>query len=592
MQKDTRPTKQKKKRAIQLTPFVFFLLLVLLLLLAILAFVPHEKIRSLMIGENSPTLSAQQPTLTPLSQMNNDSPEVIIVTATPAPEDGENIAGLFIYAKEDQENIHLYAYQPETMPETKITNGDWDDMHPALSPDGKKVAFTSNRNGFWDIYVLDLVRNRTNQITYDNFYDGAPNWSPDGQWIVYEHAVDNGTIELFLKPIDLSIDPIQLTLNKRFDVAPVWHPDAENRQIAYISNQDGKQDIWLLDINKAGEDRFQNLTKNREGSFNAVQWTPDGKGLSWCREDFGQTVEIFDIETNLITSIGTGCAHQWNQDGTQVALIDNKGNSFALHINQMSPTSYPIFTSQIGSTYHGFTWGLNRFSSGMIGFSESQKTSWELAMIQDQFEKEKSHELVHINDIQTPFNEFSQVIISSYNALRAEVIERAGWDALSMLGQDFIFLNEPFDLNEESSWYYTGRSFGLSQAYYDSKYILLAKEELHGEVFWRVYLKVSDENGSMGMPLRTSSFDVTARFEGNPRTYENGGAAPLQSISGYWIDLTSLAAQFGFERIPAGTEWQQYYPALNYEQFVYKNNYSWLEAILQLYSEEVLTVIR
>ena len=586
------PTPKATKK-VQLSPLVFVLILILLSLLAILAFIPHDTIRSIVIG--SPTPSPTSPAVTPTANTQAPTPDennVIVITATAAPQDGDTIQGLFIYTKEEQANIHLFAFQPETLTETKITNGNWEDIHPALSPDGQKVAFASNRSGFWDIYVLDLLRNRTIQLTQDNFYDGAPSWSPDGQWIVYEHAMDNGTIELFLKPIDLSINPIQLTVNDGLDVNPTWHPDADKRQIAFISNQDGKQDVWVLDINLSGDDRFQNLTSQREGSFDYVQWSPNGAQLSWCRENFGQTVEVLDLTTNLITSIGTGCEHHWNQDGTQIARISNDGNQYRLHIDQLEGTATPIFSTMLGKTFSGFTWGQNRYSPSVVSYPEAQKASWELSMLQDQFEHEKSHELVTLSDLQAPNNEFSEVIIPSFNALRAEVIKRTGWDALSMLGQDFIFLNVPYDRNEQTSWYYTGRAFGLDQAYYDSNYVVIAKEELHGEVYWRVFLKVVDENGSLGMPLRTNTFDVLARYEGNPRTYEAGGSNPLPGIPGYWIDLTSLAARFGFERVPAGAEWQQYFPALNYEEFVYVNGYSWLEAIMQLYSPEIMNLIQ
>lgn len=584
---------QKTKKQVQLSPLIFVLILILLVLLAILAFIPDETIRTFVVGTPTPTAVSQISTPTPDTQ--NPTPNadnVIVVTATAAPQDGDLIQGIFIYTKEEQANIHLYAYQPETLTETKITNGNWEDIHPALSPDGQKLAFASNRSGFWDIYVLDLVRNRTIQLTHDNFYDGAPSWSPDGQWIVYEHAMDNGTIELFLKPIDLSINPIQLTINDGIDVNPTWHPKSDTQQIAFISNQTGKQDVWVLDINLTGEDRFQNLTSEREGSFNYVQWSPDGTQLSWCRENFGQTVEVMDLSTKLITTVGTGCEHHWNQDGTQIARISNDGNSFSMHIDQFNGVSTPLLSTSLGNVFEGFTWGVNRYSPSVVSYPEAQKASWELSMLQDQFEHEKSHELITINDLQAPNNEFSEVIIPSFNALRAEVIQRTGWDALSMLGQDFIFLNVPYELNEENSWYYSGRAFGLDQAYYDSSYVVIAKEELHGEVYWRVYLKVSDENGSMGMPIRTNTFDVMARYQGNPRTYEAGGANPLPGIPGYWTDFTSLAARFGFERIPAGTEWQQYFPALNYEEFVYINGYSWQEAILQLYSPEIMTLLQ
>lgn len=586
--KETQST--KIHRRIKLSPVVFILMLLLLVLFAILAFVPRDTLKK-MIGIQPTSTTISSPT--PLSEytQTTDAPEIIVITATPAPQDGEVIAGLIIYSKDDQENMHLYAYQPETMKETKITNGDWDDIHPALSPDGKKLIFSSNRNGYWDLYVLDLVRNKTIKITNDMNYDGGPAWSPDGQWLVFEHAMDNGTIELFLQPIDLSIKPIQLTINQTMDVDPVWHPDPEVRQIAFISNTDGKQDIWILDINKAGAERLRNLTANEAGSYSHVQWADQGNALSWCKTDVGQAVEIFSFETNLTTKIALGCEHQWSPDGQSIALINSTGNSFSLSIYTFDKELFSVLSVPIAKDLQGFTWGVNKLSPSIITFQDAAKSSWELSIIQDQIEKNQSHQLIKIESVNVAHNEFSEVILPVFNALRSEVIERTGWDALSLLGEDFIFLNEPADIGEDQSWYYTGRAFGIDQAYIDAGYAVMTKESINGQVYWRIFLKVADENGIFGIPLRTSTFDAMARFYGNPVNYETGGAEPITSVSGYWVDLTGLAARYGFEREAANPEWLQYYPAMNHEIFVFKNGYSWLDAILQLYSEDVLSIL-
>ncbi len=72
---------------------------------------------------------------------------------------------------------------------------------PSLSPDGKQVAFASNRSGYWDIYILTLATGEVRQVTDTPEYDSAPTWSPDNQWLAYETYDGN----------DLEIAAIQLT---------------------------------------------------------------------------------------------------------------------------------------------------------------------------------------------------------------------------------------------------------------------------------------------------------------------------------------------------------------------------------------------
>ncbi|MCK5430981.1 MAG: PD40 domain-containing protein, partial [Anaerolineales bacterium] len=81
---------------------------------------------------------------------------------------------------------HLFAYHPQTLPFTRLTFGSWDDINPSISPSGTQLAFASNRNGYWDIYVLNLTTGATIQVTDTPEYDGAPSWSPDSNWLVYE----------------------------------------------------------------------------------------------------------------------------------------------------------------------------------------------------------------------------------------------------------------------------------------------------------------------------------------------------------------------------------------------------------------------
>jgi TolB protein len=160
---------------------------------------------------------------------------------------------------------HLYAYHPQELPFTRITAGPWDDIHPAICPDGLHVAFTSNRNGYWDLYVMDLSTGSLLRLTDTLEYDAAPSWSPDGRWIVYEtyKGAVQGGLELFIRPIEGDQDPIRLTEHPGADHSAAWSP--LGRQIAFVSNRNGTSEIWLADLDKVGEERFINLSKKPEG---------------------------------------------------------------------------------------------------------------------------------------------------------------------------------------------------------------------------------------------------------------------------------------------------------------------------------------
>src|SRR5688500_12766138 len=79
------------------------------------------------------------------------------------PTPPRNSEEIVIFSFEEDGYSHLFMYGPKNMPLARITSGDWDDITPAPSPDGEKIAFASNRSGFWDLYLLDLKSGEVTQ---------------------------------------------------------------------------------------------------------------------------------------------------------------------------------------------------------------------------------------------------------------------------------------------------------------------------------------------------------------------------------------------------------------------------------------------
>ena len=136
------------------------------------------------------------------------------------------------------------------MPLHRITNGTWDDITPSISPDGNKIAFSSRRNGYFDIHILDLENGATTRVTDSLAYDASPSWSPDGQWLVYE-TYENGNFDIQIRSaVDPEQPPIQLTNDAFLDHSPVWSP--QGRQVAFVSNRNGNDEIWIADLRLVG----------------------------------------------------------------------------------------------------------------------------------------------------------------------------------------------------------------------------------------------------------------------------------------------------------------------------------------------------
>jgi CubicO group peptidase (beta-lactamase class C family) len=106
----------------------------------------------------------------------------------------------------------------------QLTDTDAHDAFPAWSPDGSRIAFTSDREGQsnWEIYVMDADGSNQERLTYTDAIDGLPSWSPDGTQIVFESDRE-GDFEIYVMAAD-GTDVRPLTENSVHDRNPDWRP--------------------------------------------------------------------------------------------------------------------------------------------------------------------------------------------------------------------------------------------------------------------------------------------------------------------------------------------------------------------------------
>ena len=91
----------------------------------------------------------------------------------------------------------------------------------------------------------------------------------------------------------------------------------------------------------------------------------------------------------------------------------------------------------------------------------------------------------------------------------------------------------------------------------------------------------------MGEPIHTPPWDLSARYALDPRSYEQGGKyAPVPS--GYWIDFTLLAQEYGWKRQSALPNWRNYFNGTRFTEFTMAGDLDWYSAMLQIYPAEIL----
>ena len=148
----------------------------------------------------------------------------------------------------------------------RLTHDRSIDVSPTWSPDGKEIAFVSDRSGSPQIYVMDRDGARARRITFNGGYNTSPAWSPDGRWIAYEARV-GGQFDIWL------VDPeggtnVPLVSHPRSDEGPSWAPDG--RMIVFSSSRQGSHDLYRVDV--SGQNLRQ-LTRGK-GDDKSPAWGP------------------------------------------------------------------------------------------------------------------------------------------------------------------------------------------------------------------------------------------------------------------------------------------------------------------------------
>ncbi|HXV96626.1 MAG TPA: hypothetical protein VD695_08760 [Gaiellaceae bacterium] len=153
-------------------------------------------------------------------------------------------------------DFELYLVPATGGTKVRLTANRVPDIEPAWSPNGRLVAFSSRRNGNWDIYVKDLVSGAVTRLTRSRRVEGFPSWSPDGGTIAFW---GRGASDAELYTVDLHTRAVrQVTRNSVPDYDPAWSPDGT--MLAFSSRRGGRWDIFRKNVAGGG---FANLTRDR-----------------------------------------------------------------------------------------------------------------------------------------------------------------------------------------------------------------------------------------------------------------------------------------------------------------------------------------
>jgi Tol biopolymer transport system component len=218
-------------------------------------------------------------------------------------------------------NWEIYVMNADGSNQTRLTDNPVDDGAPSWSPHDQKIAFASERDGNEEIYTMNADGSNLMRLTDNPAPDETPSWSPDGTRIVFGSNRD-GNYEIYTMNTDGS-NLTRLTDNPAADEMPSWSHDGQ--KIAFDSDRDGNYEIYTMN---ADGSNLMRLTDN-PADDGVPSWSPDGQKIAFVSERDGNP-EIYAMnadgsnQTRLTNNPTFDEMPSWSPDGQKIAFTSNR----------------------------------------------------------------------------------------------------------------------------------------------------------------------------------------------------------------------------------------------------------------------------
>jgi TolB protein len=484
----------------------------------------------------------------------------------------------------------------------QLTDDSYEDRDPAYSPDGTKLAFASRRDRNWDLYILDLVTGQQTRLTDHPAYDGAPAWNPDGTQIAFE-SFRTGDLDVWI--LDLESGALKnLTADSSSgDFAPAWSPDGA--RIAFTSWRMGDKDLFALDL-KTGA--LTQLTDS-EAAEEWPAWSPDGRRLAFVRNWLGER-EIYsmavstpatgDMPVTQVTWLGRDDGPVWSPEGERLAVLQRRFDGEQLlwlapgETHQLPTRLTDVAWLDGRPTWSGLAVNYGTPLSTLVDSEPSSLYVEELTPSQSS--GGEPWDLVPVAGLSLPTPAMtpylSDRVDDSYNALRRRVADEVGYDFLGQVSEAWRPYNFFNDTSEYASWHKSGRAVDTLFEYHtdDGQVMEIVRDDMGGEVYWRVFLRCTDQGGSCGRPITVNPWDYSYRARAEIAPDQGGIEKPVPH--GYYVDFTALAREYGWNRISSWNDedfsWTWHFKAFEYWHYQKTDNLTWYAAMQEVYAQPKL----
>jgi Tol biopolymer transport system component/DNA-binding winged helix-turn-helix (wHTH) protein len=234
----------------------------------------------------------------------------------------------------------------------KLLASTQNDGSPRYSPDGKRIAFQSDRSGSPEIWMCDSDGQNLTQLTFfRKGVAGTAQWSPDGRQLAFDYRA-SGMADVYVIDIGGGV-PRRITTEDSDDSVPSWSKDG--RYLYFGSNRSGSLQIW-----KAPLDGGPLVQITKQGGFTGFE-SSDGKYVYYSKGSFGHGVWRVSVEGNdecqILCEGGAGNWGQWTLADSGIYFIDYHadGLSIALYDFATKKTTRIVELENVNEFLAGLT---------------------------------------------------------------------------------------------------------------------------------------------------------------------------------------------------------------------------------------------
>jgi TolB protein len=519
---------------------------------------------------------------------------------TPAPK---VLYPLVAFVSDRTGDDDIYLLNRATGQVVNLTHAPGEDRDPVFAPDGRSLAFRSNVEGRWAFYRIDLATGVRTALfdpsAEQGAYVGRLAWSPDGEDRYVYEFYNQGDLDLFAHNAGGARQ--QLTKHQAGDYDPAWRPDGA--QVAFASWRDGQKDLYLAGPDGSGVAPLVHSADDEE----EPAWHPGGGHLAFVRwQDHDADLYELNVdsgaETRLTSDPYPDRSPAYAPDGTLFWVRYVPGEPFEVHdpyraghwqlwmcppggTDQQVALALPgvdVYTPAAGDAL----WPERGTAPLVVPASEPAPLSdgtVELSVI----------------DIEVAGNNprMHPHLVESYQAWRDEVYVQTGYDFLGKVSDMFRPLGYSGREYGHLSWHRTGRAVDLLFEWRDPpdapNQLMVVRDTLGAQTYWRLYLRCREQDGSMGEPLTVAPWTFWFSLDPakEPQAYAAGGR-PDHIPSGYYVDVTHLAKRHGWHRIAsyqeADFDWKTDSVGREFWHYQRTDGLTWWEAMSQIYTQETL----